>query len=111
MARRRLAIRDGFGFVFVRPVLEGSSEPGAACFAAGLATGRLNGVVHMDRPQVGVLQVVFGPVGDEAALHVCPAGRPKQRALSKSKPTKLELVKRNSATKQGKRKRDKENIP
>ena len=44
--------------------------PGATCFAAGLATARLDDVVHMDRPQVGVLQVVFGPVRDEAALHV-----------------------------------------
>ena len=76
-------MRDGFGFVLVRPVVEGSGEPGAACFAAGLATGRLDGILHMDRPQVGVLLVVFGPVGDEAALHVCPAGRPKQRTLSK----------------------------
>ena len=66
----RLAARDGFGFILVRPVVEGSSEPGAACFAAGLATGRLDGVVHMDCPQVGVLQVVFGPVGDEATLRV-----------------------------------------
>ena len=67
------------GFVLVQPVIEGSGEPGAACFAAG----RLGGILHMDRPQVGVLLVVFGPVGDEAALHVCPAGRPKQRTLSK----------------------------
>ena len=69
-SRCRLAAWDGFGFIFVRPVVEGSSEPGAACFAAGLATARLDGVVHMDRPQVGVLQVVFGPVGDEATLRV-----------------------------------------
>ena len=72
-------MRDGFGFVLVRPVVEGSGEPGAA----GLAAGRLDGVLHMDRPQVRVLLVVFGPVGDEAALHVCPAGRPKQTTLSK----------------------------
>ena len=61
---------DGFGFVLVRPVVKGSGEPGAACFSAGLASGRLGGILHMDRPQVGVLQVVFGPVGDEAALRV-----------------------------------------
>ena len=69
-SRCRLAARDDFGLIVVRPVVKGSSEPGAACFAAGLATARLDGVVHMDRPQVGVLQVVFGPVGDEAALRV-----------------------------------------
>ena len=63
-------MRDGFGFVLVRPVVEGSGEPGAACFSAGLAAGRLGSILHMDRPQVGVLQVVFGPVGDEATLRV-----------------------------------------
>jgi len=57
----------------------------------------------MDRPQVGVLQVMFGPVGDEAALRVCPAGRPKKRTLSKNKPTKLESAQRNSATKREKK--------
>ena len=69
-SRCRLAARDGFGFIVVRPVVKGGSEPGAACFAAGLASARLDIVVHMDRPQVGVLQVMFGPVGDEAALRV-----------------------------------------
>ena len=69
-SRCRLAARDGFGFIIVRPVVEGSSEPRATCFAAGLATARLDVVVHMDRPQVGVLQVMFGPVRDEAALRV-----------------------------------------
>ena len=78
-----LAGRDDFGFVLVRPIVEGRGEPGAACFAAGLATSRLGGFLHMDRPQIGVLLVVLGPVGDEAALHVRPAGRPKQRTLSK----------------------------
>ena len=66
----RLAARNGFGFILVRPVVKGGSEPGAACFAASLASTRLDVVVHMDRPQVGVLQVVFGPVGDEAVLRV-----------------------------------------
>ena len=69
-SRCRLAARGHFGFIVVRLVVEGDSEPGAACFAAGLATARLDGVVHVDSPQVGVLQVVFGPVGDEAALRV-----------------------------------------
>ena len=69
-SRCRLASRDGFGFIVVRPVVKGGSEPGAACFAAGLASARLDVVVYMDRPQVGVLQVMFGPVGDEAALRV-----------------------------------------
>ena len=78
-------MRDGFGFVLVRPVVEGSGEPGAACFATGLAAGRLGGILHMDRPQVGVLLVVLGPVGDAAALHVRPAGRLKQRILSKER--------------------------
>ena len=82
-SRCRLAARDGFGLIVVRPVVKGNSEPGAACFAAGLATTRLDVIIHTGRPQVGVLQIVFGPVGDEAALHVCPAGRPKQRTLSK----------------------------
>ena len=70
MARRRLAAWDDFRLVIVRPVVEADSKPGAACFAAGLATARLDVVIHMDRPQVGVLQVVFGPVGDESALRV-----------------------------------------
>ena len=69
-SRCRPAARDDFGLIIVRPVVEGSSEPGAACFAAGLATARLDGVVHMDSPQVGVLQVVFGPVGNESTLRV-----------------------------------------
>ena len=84
-ARCRLTARDDFGLVVVRPVVEGDSMSGAACFAAGLATGRLDGVLHMDRPQVGVFLVVLGPIGDEAALHVCPTGWPKQRTLSKER--------------------------
>ena len=69
-SRRRLAARGDFGLIIVRPVVEGDSEPGAACFAAGLATTRLDVVVHTGRRQVGVLQIVFGPVGDESALRV-----------------------------------------
>ena len=69
-SRCRLAARDGFGFILVRPVVKGSSEPGAACFAASLATTRLDVVVHSGRPQVGVLQIVLRPVGDESTLRV-----------------------------------------
>ena len=70
MARRRLTAWDDFSLVVVRPVVEADSEPGAACFAAGLATARLGVVVHSGRPQVGVLQIVLRPVGDESALRV-----------------------------------------
>ena len=70
MSRRRLAARGDFGLIVVRPVVEGDSEPGAACFAAGLAATRLDVVVHAGRPQVGVLQIVFRPVGDESTLRV-----------------------------------------
>ena len=70
MIGRRLAARDGFGLIVVWPVIKGGAEPGAACLAAGLATSRLDVVVHTGRPQVGVLQIVFGPVGDESALRV-----------------------------------------
>ena len=83
MARRRLAAWDDFSLVIVRPVVEADSKPGAACLAAGLATSRLDVIVHTDRPQVGVIQIMFGPVGDETALRVRPAGRSKQRTLSK----------------------------
>ena len=82
-ARRRLTARDDFGLVIVRPVVEADSKPGAACFAAGLATARLGVVVHSGRPQVGVLQIMLRPVGDESALRVRPACRPKKRALSR----------------------------
>ena len=69
-SRRRLAARGDFRLIVVRPVVKGDSEPGAACFAAGLATTRLDVVLHTGRRQVGVLQIVFGPVGDESALRV-----------------------------------------
>ena len=83
MARRRLTAWDDFSLIVVRPVVEADSKPGAACFAAGLATARLGVVVHSSRPQVGVLQIVLRPVGDESALRVRPAGRPKKRALTR----------------------------
>ena len=83
MARRRLAAWDDFRLVVIRPVVEADSKPGAACLAAGLAATRLGVVVHGGCPQVGVLQVVLRPVGDESALRVRPACRPKKRALSR----------------------------
>ena len=104
MSGGRLTGRDGFGFILVWPVVEGRGEPGTACFAAG----RLGGILHMDRPQIGVLLVVLGPVGDEAALHVRSVGRPKQRILSKSEPTELESAQRNSATKLREKERKRE---
>ena len=70
MARRRPAAWDDFSLIVVRPVVEADSKPGAACFAAGLATTRLDVVVHTGRRQVGVLQIVFGPVWDESTLRV-----------------------------------------
>ena len=82
-SRCRPAARDDFGLIVVRPVVEGDSMPGAACFAAGLATTRLGVVVHSSRPQVEVLQIVLRPVRDESALRVRPACRPKKRAPSK----------------------------
>ena len=69
-SRCRLAVRDDFGLIVVRPVVKGNSEPGAACFTAGLAATRLDVVVHAGRPQVGVLQIVFRPFGDESTLRV-----------------------------------------
>ena len=83
MARRRLAAWDDFRLVVIRPVVEADSKPGAACLAAGLATARLGVVIHGGRPQVGVFQVVLRPVRDESAFRVCPACRPKERALSR----------------------------
>ena len=83
MARHRLAAWDDFSLVVVRPVVEADSKPGAACFTAGLATTRLGIVVHSGSPQVGVLQIVLRPVGDESALRARPACRPKKRALSR----------------------------
>ena len=83
VARRRLAAWDDFILVIVRPVVEADSKPGGACLAAGLATARLGVIIHGGRPQVGVLQVVLRPVGDESALRVRPACRPKKRALSR----------------------------
>ena len=83
MARRRLAAWDDFSLVIVRPVVKADSKPGAACFAAGLATTRLGVVVHSGRPQVGLLQIVLRPVRDESAFRVRPACRPKKRALSR----------------------------
>ena len=79
----RLQINCDFGIFVIRPIVEADSMPGAACFAAGLATARLGVVVHSGRPQVGVLQIVLHPVGDESALRVRPACRPKKRALSR----------------------------
>ena len=70
MARRRLAAWDDFRLVVIRPVVKAYSKPGAACLAAGLATARLGVVIHGSRPQVGVLQIMLRPVGDESALRV-----------------------------------------
>ena len=70
MARRRLAAWDDFRLVIVWPVVKADSKPGAACLAAGLATARLGVVIHGGHPQVGVLQVVLRPVGDESALRL-----------------------------------------
>ena len=79
MARRRLAAWNDFRLVVVRPIVEADSKPGAAC----LATTRLGVVVHSGRPQVGVLQIVLRPVGDESALRIRPACRLNKRALSR----------------------------
>ena len=79
MAGRQLAAWDNFRLVVIRPVVEAGSKPGAACFAASF----LGVIVHSGRPQVGVLQIVLRPVGDESALRVRPACRPKKRALSR----------------------------
>ena len=81
MAKRRLAAWDDFRLVVIRPVVEADSKPGAACLAAGLAATRLGVVIHGGRPQVGVLQVVLCPVGEESALSLRTACRPKERAL------------------------------
>ena len=81
MARRRLAAWDDFRLVVIRPVVEADPKPGAACLAAGLAATCLGVVIHGGRPQVGVLQVMLRPVGEESALRLRPACRPKERAL------------------------------
>ena len=70
MVGRRLAAWDDFRLIVIRPVVEAGSKPGAACLAAVLSTARLGVVVHSGRPQVGVLQIVFRPVGDESTLRV-----------------------------------------
>ena len=77
MVRRRLAAWDDFRLVVIRPVVEAGSQPGAACFAAA----RLGVFIHGGRPQVVVLQVMLRPVGEESALRLRPACRPKERAL------------------------------
>ena len=68
MIRRRLAARDDFRLVVIRPVVEAGSKPGAAYFAAGFAAARLGVVVHGGRPQVVVLQVMLHPVGKKSAI-------------------------------------------
>ena len=83
MARRRLTAWDDFSLVVVRPVVEADSKPGAASLAAGLAAARLVVVIHGGHPQVGVLQVVLRPVGDESVLCLRSACRAKERALSR----------------------------
>ena len=70
VARRRLAVWDDIRLVVIRPVVEADSKPGAACLAAGLAAARLGVVFPGGRPQVGVLQIVFRPVGDESTLRI-----------------------------------------
>ena len=55
----RLAARDDFDLIVVRPVVKGNSKPGAACFTAS----RLGVVVHGGRPHVVVVQVMLRPVG------------------------------------------------
>ena len=110
MARRRLAAWDDFRLIIVRPVVEADSKPGAACLAIGLATARLGVVVHSGRPQVGVLQIMLRPVGDESALRVRPAGRPKKRALSKTSRL-VRVGQKELGNKTERRRRDKANIP
>ena len=94
MAKRRLAAWDDFRLVVIRPVVETGSKPGAACFAAT----RLGVVIHGGRPQVGVLQVVLRPVGEESALRPRPACRPKERALQR-RADWSESAKKNLVTK------------
>ena len=109
MAGRGLAAWDDFRLIVIRPVVEAGSKPGAACFAACFAASRLGVVVHGSRPQVGVLQVVLRPVGEESALRLRPTCRPKERALPR-RADWLESAKKNLVTKT-KRRKDKESIP
>ena len=98
MAGRRLAARDDFRLVVIRPVVEGDSKPGAACFAAGFAATRLGVFVHGGRPQVVVLQVMLRPVGKKLAIRPQPGRRSKERALPR-RADWSESAKKNSATK------------
>ena len=41
MAGRRLAARDDFRLIVIRPVVEAGSKPGAACFAASSSCAAL----------------------------------------------------------------------
>ena len=98
MIRRRLAARDDFRLVIIRPVVEAGSKPGAACLAAGFAATRLGVFIHGGRPQVVVLQVMLRPVGEESALRLRTGSRSKERAL-KMRADWSESAKRDSATK------------
>ena len=95
MVGRRLAARDDFRLVIIRPVVEAGSKPGAACFAASC----LGFIVHSGRPQVGVLQVMLRPVGEKSAIRpCCPGRRSKERALQR-RADWSESAKKNLVTK------------
>ena len=105
MIKRWLAVRGGFDLVVVRPVVEGSSEPGAACFAAGFAATSLGVVIHGGCPQVVVLQVMLRPVGEKSALRARGAGcRLEEGALFKGRLVRSDRP--ISATKRIEKKKD-----
>ena len=104
-ARRRLAARDDFRLVVIRPVVEADSKPGAASFPAT----RLGVFVHGGRPQVVVLQVMLRPVGEKSALRPRLGRRSKERALPR-RADWSESAKENSATKL-REERVKESVP
>ena len=98
MVGSRLAARNRFGLVIIRPVIEAGGEAGAACLAAAPR----GVVVQGGRPQVSVLKVVRLAVGGKLALRPRgPGRRMKERILIKDKPTGQESVrKENWATKE-----------
>ena len=77
MIRRRLAVRNGFDLIIVRPVLKAGPEPRAS----GLVAFPHDGIFHGGRSQVRIVGVVHRAVGEELALYPCGPGRRRKKRV------------------------------
>ena len=75
MIRRRLAVRDGFDLIIVRPVLEAGPKPRAS----GLVAFPHDGIFHGGHSQVRIIAIVHRAVREDLALYPCGPGRRQKK--------------------------------